>query len=221
MGIKNCKTAVRIMSQSTTTTEFDSTTGEEHTTTVEKTTMIGRSTEPDYIKLYTAMWCEFNQIPQAHRSLFLELVTRMSYCNKTDLGKSQIVCTGGPFADSICAVLGWKNKVSLKKGLKALSDCGAIKRIGRGFYQINPSYAGKGEWKYNPRLDRGGIEDLVATFDFRKGTVETNVVWADDGTNCDINRMMREGMGYNPAIMDVSITETTKTTSEPTTSSNS
>lgn len=199
---------VRLISESVTTTELDTETGTEHTTTTEKTTKIERSTEPDYVKLYTQMWCEFNQIPQGHRPLFLELVTRMTYCDKSDLAKSQLVATGGPFADAICKDLGWTSKEALKKGLRALCACGAIRRVGRGFYQINPAYAGKGEWKYNPRLSRGGIEDLVATFDFKAGTVETTIVWADDGTDCDMNATMREGMGYKPSRKtDISITE--------------
>lgn len=176
----------------TTTIDAD---GNESSTTTEKTRKIELSSEPDYIKLYTKMWCEFNQIPLADRPLFLELVTRMTYCDKGDLEHSQLVATGGPFADVLCKALHWKNKVSLKKGLQSLVKCGAIKRVSRGYYQINPSYAGRGEWKYNPRLDRGGVEDLVATFNFRNKTVKTEIVWADDGEHSEYNEMMREGIG--------------------------
>lgn len=168
--------------------------GNETSTTIEKTRKIELSTEPDYIKLYTAMWCEFNQIPMAYRPLFLELVTRMTYCDKSDLNRSQVVGTGGPIGKAICKALNWTSRDSLKKGLKALVDCNAIKRIDRGWYQINPQYAGRGEWKYNPRLDRGGIEDLIATFNFRDKTVKTEIVWADDGTENDFNKTMRNGL---------------------------
>ncbi len=65
-------------------------------------------------------------------------------------------------------------------GLKALCDCGAIRKVNRGVYQINPSYAGRGTWKYNPSLKQGGIEKLVATFNFTEGTVDTNAVWATE-----------------------------------------
>lgn len=163
----------------------------------ESTTNIQRNTEPDYIKLYTRMWCEFNAIPQAYRALFLELVTRMTYCTTADLQGSQLVNTGKPWSDSIMAALGWTSKAMYQKGLKALCDCEAIRKVGRGVYQINPNYAGKGEWKYNPRLDRGGVEDLVATFDFRAGTVNTSVVWADDGTDTDLNKTYRKGLGVH------------------------
>lgn len=188
------KRSTKISTEISTTTQIDSE-GNETSTTIEKTKKVEISTEPDYIKLYTNMWCEFNEIPGVHRPLFLELVCRMSYCDKGDLPHSQIVATGGPFADSICRSLGWTSHESLKKGLRALLKCNAIKRVGRGFYQINPSYAGRGEWKYNPRLDRGGIEDLVATFRFKDGEVKTEITWADDGEDSDINIIMREGIG--------------------------
>ena len=162
----------------------------------ETTRTIGRNNEPDYIKLYTRMWCEFNQIPEVYRELFLQLIMRMSYCNSSDLGNSQTVYTGKPIADSIMQVLGWKKRM-YQRGLAALCACGAIRRLARGVYQINPSYAGKGEWCYNPRLDRGGVEDLVATFDFKNGTVDTKIVWGDDGSTANMNTVMREGMNVN------------------------
>lgn len=154
--------------------------GNESKTVTEKTKAIEISNEPDFIKLYTKMWCEFNSIPVQWRELFLQLATRMSYCNKTNPEESQIVHTCEPTASVICKTLGWKQKDSLMKGLRALQKCNAIKKISRGVYQINPSYASRGEWKYNPRLERGGVEDLVATFDFRAGTVSTTITWTPD-----------------------------------------
>lgn len=166
------------------------------TSSVEKVTNIQRNDEPDYIKLYTKMWCEFNGIPIAYRELFLQLVTRMTYCNSADLGNSQLVNTGKPWSTSIMRALNWKDRM-YQKGLKALCECEAIKKVGRGVYQINPRYAGRGEWKYNPRLERGGIEDLVATFNFREGTINTKIVWADDGDDTPMNEAYRQGMGVS------------------------
>lgn len=189
--------------------------GNEETTTVEKTRAIERSTEPDYIKLYTRLWCEFNGIPERYRPLFLELATRMSYCNKTDLETSQTVYTGEPYATAICNALGWKQKDSLMKGLKALCSCGAIRKVNRAVYQINPSYAGRGEWKYNPKYDRGGVEDLVATFSFAAGTVETKIVWADDGEDNQLNSMYRAMLGTSPKVHDRASLTTTSRKKQP------
>lgn len=189
------------------TTQIDSE-GNISETTIEKTKKIEPSKEPDFVKIYTNMWCEFNQIPMAHRPLFLELVGRMTYCNKDDLANSQIVFTGEPVSSALCKTLGWKTKDSLMKGLKALCTCDAIKKIARGVYQINPSYAGRGEWKYNPTLGRGGIEDLVATFHFKDHKVDTKIVWADDGDDTEINTLMRSGIGCRASEKTV-MTETT------------
>lgn len=166
------------------------------TSSVEKVTNIQRNDEPDYIKLYTKMWCEFNDIPMGYRELFLQLVTRMTYCNSADLGNSQLVNTGKPWSTSIMKALNWKDRM-YQKGLKALCECEAIKKVGKGVYQINPRYAGRGEWKYNSRLERGGIEDLVATFNFKDKSVDTKIVWADDGEDTPMNEAYRQGMGVS------------------------
>lgn len=161
--------------------------------TVEKT--FKKDVEPDYIKIYTKMWCEFNEIPDQWRLLFLELVQRMSYCNATALNDSQIVWTGDPIASSIMKTLGWTSKRMYQKGLAELVKHKAIKRVARGVYQINPNYAGKGGWRYDPRLKQGGIKDLVATFDYVNKTVDAKIIWADDGTDDEINKIMRAGIG--------------------------
>lgn len=191
------------------TTTFIDADGTERTTSKESTTNYERNNEPDYIKLYTRMWCEFNEIPNAYRDLFLELVMRMSYCNSHDLDNSQIVFTGEPVASSIMNTLKWKKRM-YQTGLKVLTECKAIKRVARGVYQINANYAGKGEWKYNPKYERGGVEDLVAKFNFKKGTVETEIVWADNGEDTELNEMFREGMGVKAKDQTVLKTTTKK-----------
>lgn len=185
----------RFITEKQTTIQEDAD-GNIKTSSVEKVTNIQRNNEPDYIKLYTKMWCEFNDIPMAYRELFLQLVIRMTYCNSADLGNSQLVNTGKPWSTSIMKALNWKDRM-YQKGLKALCECDAIKKVGRGVYQINPQYAGRGEWKYNPRLERGGIEDLVVSFNFKDKSVDTKIVWADDGEDTPMNEAYRQGMGVS------------------------
>ena len=176
------------------------------TTTVEKTRKVERSTEPDYVKIYTNMWCEFNQIPHVWRELFMQLVMRMSYCRMTgeqNNSGGQLVNVGKPWGDDICRALGWKvtpNKSSnqLMSGLRELCKCNAIKKINRGVYQINPQYAGKGEWKYNPKAERGGVENLIASFNFKDGTVQTKADWVEDHEDNAFNEEMRQGLGVKP-----------------------
>ena len=175
------------------TTEIDEE-GNEKTTIKETSAKIERSSEPDYIKIYTDMWCEFNQIPQRWRELFLQLAIRMSYANSNDLENSQTVVVYGMISKSITEACGWKDKSNLRRGLKALCDCGAIKNVGRATYQINPSYASKGSWKYNPKLANGGVEDLIAVFKFKDKSIKTDIIWADDGQDNKFNDMYREGL---------------------------
>lgn len=189
--------ATIIQNKETTTTINEN--GEERTVVKETTKNIERNNEPDYIKIYTKMWCEFNQIPEAYREFFLQLAIRMTYCDITDKGQhgGQLVNTGKPWNESIMQALGWK-KAMYQKALKKLCECKAISKVSRGVYQINPSYAAKGEWKYNPKLQRGGIEDLITTFKFKDKTVETKVIWSDDSKNNDINDTYRKGLNTKP-----------------------
>lgn len=143
--------------------------------------------EPEYIKLYTKMWCEFNEIKPRWQELFLQLAIRMSYCRSSDLENSQTVNPTGPNAEAICKALNWGDKSNLYKGLRELCACGAIRKISRGWYQVNPSYAGKGEWQYKPDRDQGGIKDLVAKFSFKDRAVTTEITWDDNVDNPDID----------------------------------
>lgn len=162
------------------------------TNTLEKTSTIAKSDEPDYIKLYTKTRCEFNQIPLRLRDLFLELVVRMSYADSSNPTESQIVYTGKPTSTAIMKALDLKQS-TYNQYLRELKECGAIRSVSRGVYQINPNYAGRGQWKYNPTLQSGGISDLKATFDFVKGTVETQIIWGDDKNASDpITKQNRE-----------------------------
>jgi len=167
--------------------------GNEDTTKKEKSTSIVRNDEPDYIKVYTNMWAEFNGIPTTYRNLFLQLAIRMTYCNSNDLDNAQLVNTGKPYSDSIMNALNWKVDM-YKRGLRELVKVNAIRRVAKGVYQINPQYVGKGEWKYNSRLNRGGVEDLIATFNFKDKKVDTKIIWADDGEENKMNEMYRNGL---------------------------
>lgn len=173
------KTNKKIISETETVIKIDAD-GNETQEIKETTRTYNKLEEPEYVKIYTDMWCKFNGVPEAYVRLFLSLIARMTYCDATDLDNSQLVYTGKPIADALIKECGWKSDVSLKKGLKALCDCNAIKRVARGMYQVNPSFAGKGLWKYNPKLKQGGIADLVATFDFVNKTVDTKIEWQAD-----------------------------------------
>lgn len=153
--------------------------GNTTTTTTRVTKEIRDRDEPDYIKLYTKMWCEFNAVPERWRTLFFALICRMSYASLApNADGGQVVYTVGHIANTIALECGWKTTDPLYRGLKALCECNAIRKLGRGVYQINPQYAGRGPWRYNPATERGGVKDLIAKFSFADGTVDTEIIYA-------------------------------------------
>ena len=184
------------------------------TSTVEKTSKVQKSEEPDYIKLYTRTWCEFNQIPLRLRDLFLELVVRMSYADASSPEESQTVFTGKPTSTAIMKSLKLKQS-TYNQYIRELRDCKAIKQVSRGVYQINPNYAGRGQWKYNPTLESGGIEDLIAVFDFKKGTVETKIHWGDDKVSQDPVSVANRKNGLEGAVIKSKEVKATKEPEEP------
>jgi hypothetical protein len=129
------------------------------------TTTLAKNDEPDYIKIYAKNWLYYNMIPKKWQLLFLQLAVRMQYCHAKRLGTTaQVVNTGKPTIDIICQALEY-NPQTYRNGLIELVKCGAIRRLERGVYQINPKIASKGHWKYNPRHDQGGVNRLVYDWD--------------------------------------------------------
>ena len=158
-----------------------------------KTNKIESIDEPEYIKIYTNMWCEFNQIPLRARDLFLEIALRMTYACTTDKEGGQLFYAVKPINEAICQILGIKTRM-YQTLLSDLVKCNAIRRVGKGVYQVNPSYAGKGLWKYNPRSDQGGIEDIIAKFSFKDKKVQTEIIFGDDGSQSQFNETYRQGL---------------------------
>jgi len=136
-----------------------------------ETMFVQANNEPDYIKIYCSVWSTFEGIPTQYHGLFYQIAIRMSYCNANNLGESQLVVLSKPIFDQICLNLGMKRS-TLYTGLNVLMQKGAIKRVCKGTYQVNPRFAGKGEWKFNKAANRGGIEKFIAKFDFINRTNE-------------------------------------------------
>ena len=169
-----------MVKQETITTITQNDDGSQNVVTETKETTFDKGREPDYIKIYTKMWCNFKGLTDKYITMFMELASRMTYCNSNDLKHSQLVNTGSLFAEEIIKACGWKTRDPLAKGLKTLCQYGVIRKVGKGVYQINPEYAGRGAWRYNPREDNGGVKDLVATFNFKENSVDTLITWNDD-----------------------------------------
>lgn len=185
-------------------------------TTSEKTTLLKKvNPEPDFIKLYTKMWCNFSGIESPTlQAVFLQLVAHMTYVDLNSEEGGQLVQTGYPVGEQIMKRMGWTTKRALQKALKELCNFGAIRRVRRGVYQINPAYAGRGEWHYDPKAERGGVDKLVAKFEMAKGgdrKVKTEITFSNNGEdNSDFAKAMREGLGIKQNELTSVITTQTK-----------
>jgi hypothetical protein len=124
-------------------------------------------------------------IPDAYKTLFLALAQNMSACDSADLEHSQMVFTGGPFSDHYMRLCGWKSKDALKKGLRVLCNCNAIRRVSRGVYQVNPTFAAKGCWLDGKGNETAfsGIKRFVTEYDWVNGTVKT-IITHNDPEQC-------------------------------------
>jgi len=87
---------------------------------------------------------------------------------------------GSSNAKVIAKECGWATLSPLYEGLKVLCNHGAIRKLSRGMYQINPSYAGKGAWRYNKKERQGGIENIITTFRVRGKSVDTVIEWDEN-----------------------------------------
>ena len=47
---------------------------------------------------------------------------------------------------------------------------------------------------YDSRSEQGGVKDLVSEFNFVEGTVDTRIVFADDGSPTEYNQKWRNGL---------------------------
>jgi hypothetical protein len=144
--------------------------------------------EPPYIKLYYKAWMGIYDVPDAYKTLFLTMAKNMSPCICDDLDHSQLVNTAGIYTDIYLRACHWTSKDSLKKGLKALCDCNAIIRVGRGVYQVNPTFAAKGKW-LNGKVDAtafSGVREFTTSFDWANGTMQTTITTSADDDDQDV-----------------------------------
>ena len=136
---------------------FEDSEGNITTSTLERTSKVKKSEEPDYIKLYTQTWCEFNQIPLRLRDLFLELAIRMSYADSTSPEESQVVYTGKPVSTAIMRALDLKTS-TYNQYLRELAACKAIRRVSRGVTKSTPITLAEGFGSITQPLEVVGLK---------------------------------------------------------------
>jgi|GEM_PF-5184937 len=156
-----------------------------------------KNNEPEFIKIYESGYSQLLELTNPiYCSLFMFLATHMTYCDTANHAEhgGQIIYTGKPFSDHIRKKFKWSERM-LYVGLDVLCKAGALRKIKRGAYQVNPKYAGRGEYKFNAKLERGGIEDLSKSFNVDDGEVKNEIIYADNGESTKYNDNWRTGLG--------------------------
>lgn len=125
--------------------------------------------EPAYIKLYLDCLGVFISNDGLSKSLNDMLVEVFKYV--TYASDEQLVTLGKYQKAKICAATG-KSEARLEQAITAWVKNNVLVRVARSTYRLNPYIFGKGEWR--------DIENLRATFDFRNGTVETDIEYQTD-----------------------------------------
>lgn len=130
-----------------------------------------RGAEPPFIKLYLDCLCDFKGLSKSLNPILLEFLKYMTYANTSDPNGGQIIYLNAALKRNIAAATG-KTVKRIEQAITDFVKTGVFARIATGTYQVNAELFGKGDWK--------DIKNIRATFDFAKGTVETEIVKEQD-----------------------------------------
>lgn len=135
-----------------------------------------RGAEPPFIKLYLDCLCDFKGLSKSLNPILLEFLKYMTYANTFDPNGGQIIYLNAALKRNIANATG-KTVKRIEQALTDFVKTGVFARIATGTYQVNAELFGKGDWK--------DIKNIRATFDFGKGTIETEIVkeTVEDGEN--------------------------------------
>lgn len=126
-----------------------------------------RGAEPPFIKLYLDCLCDFKGLSKSLNPILLEFLKYMTYANTSDPNGGQIIYLNAALKRNIAAATG-KTVKRIEQAITDFVKTGVFSRIATGTYQVNAELFGKGDWK--------DIKNIRATFDFGKGTVETEII---------------------------------------------
>lgn len=109
-----------------------------------------------FIRIDTESWQRNNSIPEEYRSFFICLACNMGNIDLYDFDADcfdtrQAVIMDRGLAERLCGEMGWPGMARLRKGIRALCDCGAIRRAATGVYEVSKRYASLGARKTRKR----------------------------------------------------------------------
>ena len=97
----------------------------------------------------------------------------MTYANTSDPNGGQIIYLNAALKKNIALAAG-KTVKRVEQAITDFVKTGIFARIATGTYQVNAELFGKGDWK--------DIKNIRATFDFARGTVETEIITKEQKT---------------------------------------
>lgn len=130
-----------------------------------------RGSEPPFIKLYLDCLCDFKGLSKSLNPILLEFLKYMTYANTDDPNGGQIIYLNAALKKNIANATG-KTVKRIEQAITDFVKTGVFSRIATSTYQVNADLFGKGDWK--------DIKNIRATFDFGKGTIETEIIKDDE-----------------------------------------
>lgn len=140
---------------------------------IEQEFIYKRGSEPPFIKLYLDCLCDFKGLSKSLNLILLELLKYMTYANTSDPNGGQIIYLNAALKKNIALAAG-KTVKRVEQAITDFVKTGIFARIATGTYQVNAELFGKGDWK--------DIKNIRATFDFARGTVETEIITEEQKT---------------------------------------
>lgn len=133
-----------------------------------------RGAEPPFIKLYLDCLCNFKGLSKSLNPILLEFLRYMTYANTQDPSGGQIIYLNAQLKRNIASATG-KTVKRIEQAITDFVKTGVFRRIATGTYQVSADLFGKGDWK--------DIKNIRATFDFKNGTVEAEMITDDEPTD--------------------------------------
>ncbi len=130
-----------------------------------------RGVEPPFIKLYLDCLCDFKGLSKSLNPILLEFLKYMTYASTDDPNGGQVIYLNAALKKNIAIATG-KTVKRIEQAITDFVKTGVFSRIATSTYQVNAALFGKGDWR--------DIKNIRATFDFGKGTVETEIIKGEE-----------------------------------------
>lgn len=129
------------------------------------TQTIKKNEENEYVKIYTDKILDLidDELPNKQFKFIILLTKYVGYADVNDLHGGMIIKLDTRTKKEIQEKLEIQESYFYKT-IKELEKRKLIKKIDKGYYQLNPFFFGKGYYEYRPNYKQGGIKDIRVTW---------------------------------------------------------